>query len=293
MVALLAIIILSGCYWRKEIEENQVGLVMPDGVHVEQVVGAGRYTRMTWYAEMRRINVSALTVQWQDPDLVTSDKQPIGFDVAVTFQRERDGDSIKDMWRNYNSEARNDDALKAQVLTRIPRVAKGITTKYSLDDMLGITEGTSRADITQDFFDDLEAELEEINVRLLDVGINNIAPSEQYLAALEAKANAQIQVEVARAQTKQKEEQLKQEQAQTEISVEQARRSRLVQEEEAKVFTANERWFALKRLEALARVIGDKDKIYFVPEGTDLSLFLTGDSGASPIIPAVTDSEGE
>lgn len=281
-------VLMTGCYWNRQIEENEVGLDMPDGVHIERVVGPGRYTRMSWYAEMKVIDTSAKTVSWQDPDLVTSDKQPIGFDVSVTFSRKRGADNIRAMWQDYNAEAKNDDAVKAQVMARIPRVAKGVTTKYSLDEMLGITEGTNRSDIQNDFYEQLSVELDEINVRLLDVGINNIAPSEQYLAALEAKANAQINVEVAKEQTKLKAEQLLQEQAETEIQLELASRQRQVEAEKAKVFTGNERWYELRRLELLKEVLGDQDKIYFVPQGTDLTLFLTGKSEV-PIVP--TESE--
>jgi len=268
----------SGCYWNRQVEENEVGLAMPDGVHVEQVVGPGRYTNMGYYAEMKVLDTSAKTVQWQDPDLVTSDKQPIGFNVSATFSRKRDAESIQTMWRDYNAEARFDEALQQQVLARIPRVAKGITTKYSLDEMLGIKEGTNRSDIQNAFFTALDKELSEINVRLLDVGINNIAPSQQYLNALEAKANAQVNVEVAREQTKLKEEQLKQEQAETQIQLELASRQRQVEEETAKVFTGNSRWYELRRLELLGKVLNDKDKIYFVPQGTDITLFLSGQS---------------
>ena len=164
------------------------------------------------------------------------------------------------------------------MLNRIPRAAKAITTKFTLDEMLGIAEGSDRAQVTKEFFDRLQAELDEAGIALLDLGINDIGPDKAFLDLLQQKANAGAQLELSRAQTKRLEEQLLQEKAQTEIDIEKARRDNLVAEEAAKILEASDRAYELQRLERLADVVGDSDKIYFVPEGADISLFI----GAAP-----------
>ena len=282
LLLVVSTMLLSGCFWNKQVEANQVGLIMPDGVSIEQVVGPGRYSRWNpvkdWFAEMQIMGVSADTAIWTDPDLVTRDKQPIGLDVSVTYARMRDSKSVEAMWELYNSEARDRESLQQQVLTRIPRVAKDLTSRYTLDQMLGVAEDdpVTRAEVQGYLQDALAEELSEIYVQLLDVGINNIAPSEDYLDLLEQKANATVAVEVAQQETKRLAEQLEQEKAQTSISLEIAVRDNKVSEERAKVFEQSEQWFELTRLDKLARILGDKDKIYFVPVGTDLTLFLSG-----------------
>lgn len=271
---------LSGCYWQRQVEESERGLVMPDGVTVQEVVGAGRYTNLSWYAEMDTIDVSAKTTSWSDPDLVTADKQPIGLAVGITYRRLSDDENIRAMWSSYRAEATSDDALAQQVLNRIPRVAKEVTSEYTLDEMLGVAagEGSGRAIITQDLFDKLEPELAEAHIQLLDVGINNISPSEEYLDLLEEKANAQVRVEVAREETKALQEQLAQEEAQTQIELEKARRQNQVNAELAQTYEQSPEYYELERLRLLQGVIGDQDKIYFIPQGTNLSVFLTGDT---------------
>ena len=279
LVLLVLVMVLSGCYYRKEVQTNEVGLVMADGVTISSVVGAGRYTDMGYYADLQLIDASALTVEWNDPDLVTKDKQPIGFKVSVTFARKRDADSVKEMWELYNSEARNNEVLAQQVVARIPRVAKEITTRYTLDEMLGISGEVGRSGVQDDMATLLQKELDDIYVQLYDLGINNIEPSAAYLQLLEDKANAQAAVEVAEARKEQKEADLQTEKAQTNIEIELAKRERQVAAEKAKIYDISENWYRLEYLRRLDGVIGDNDKLwFFVEPGLDLTLLLNGEN---------------
>ena len=286
VVLMLLALTSTGCFWRKGIETHQVGLVMKDGVSVSEVVGPGRYTNWDYYGELFRVDCSAKTTEWDDPDLVTLDKQPVGFSVSATYARMRTTDDIKAAWQLYNAEMRDDAVLRMQVLTRIPRVAKELSTMYTLDQILGVSEGGAGGrTVAQDkFYEMLAKELAEIHVQLLDVGINNISPSPRYLELLEEKANAKVAVEVAQENTRRLTEELKTEVAQTDIDLELARRTNLVAEEEAKVYTMNERWFELKYLEALAGVIGENDKWFFVDPDTDVTTIFMGGDGALPVV---------
>lgn len=281
MIGILSLLLLSlgaGCYLPGTVDSHEVGLKITSG-RVEQVLEPGRYTDVGWFTYLRTVDASAKTTSWSDPDLVTRDKQPIGLDISVTYARNREHASIIQMWRQYNLEAKDDQALATQVLKRIPGAAKDLTTRYSLDEMLGITtEAPGRSIVTQALFDALEPELEEVGITLLNVTIENITPSEQYLNLLEEKANAQAATEVARELTKQLEEQLKQEEAQTKIELEKARRQNEVNSELAKTYEASPEYFELEKLRLMQNVLGGKDKLIFVPPGTDLSLLFTGES---------------
>ena len=78
-------------------------------------------------------------------------------------------------------------------------------------------------------------------------------------------------------------EQLEQEKAQTEIDLEKARRANLVAEEEAKVYQESEEAYHLKRLELLKDMLDESDKVYFIPEGADITLFLGNEPGVVPV----------
>lgn len=284
VVLLLIAMLSSGCYWQRQVEANEVGVKMDDGVKISAIVGPGRYTNMGFYSDMKVVAINALTISWNDPDLVTRDKQPIGFELSVTFARKSDSESVERLWTLFNREAMDDEILSQQVLARIPRVAKAITTRYTLDDMLGVSGDAGREVVQQDLFAMLEKELDEVYVDLLDVGINNISPDETYLNLLREKANAQVAVEVSKERTKQLNEQIAQEEAQTKVDIERARRSRLVAEEQAKIYEVNEQWYRLEYINRLGQVIGDNDKLwFFVEPGTDMTLLL--DSSSSNVVP--------
>lgn len=282
---LVLILVLSGCYRNKLVESNQVGLKMSDGVSIDSVVGPGRYTENGWWADMTTINASNITMTWNDPSLVTSDKQPIGLTLAVTFARKRDSENVKKLYTEYNGEAKDDAVLQTLVASKIPGVAKTITTKYTLDQMLGLTEpisGTAAIDrgvVAREVFDLLKDELDSVYIQLTAVEISDIAPSPSFMAALDAKAKAQIDTEVAQEQTKLITEQLQQEKATTQIELEKASRDNLVNEQKAKAYEQSPQLLQLKMMELTASMLKSTDTIIYVPEGSDITSVLMGQQG--------------
>jgi len=290
-VLILSALFSSGCYLWEDIQSSQVGLKMGDGVKVDEVVGPGVYSDLGALAGLKEIDVSAKTKDWTDTDLVTEDKQPIGVTVAVTFARKRDTESVLYMWDRYRQEARDDSALERMVLNRLPSVAKDTTASYSLDELIGTVQSTTaertgRTAVNKSLFDRFKPELDNFGVELLDIRFSNFAPHPQYLNSLNEKAQVSLQKEISVQKTAQLAEQLKQEVAQTSIELEQARRGNEVAEERNKVFAQSPQAYELERLKLLKGVVGDNAKIYFVPQGTDLTLFLSGDTGIATPIPA-------
>ena len=285
VLVLVLVVLLSGCYVNKQIEANEIGLSMHDGSSIDAVRGPGRHTDWGYFAKLKVIDVSAKTIEWEDPDLVTADKQPIGLRVGLTYQRMKDSESATFLYSEYNSEAVSDEALARQILNRIPRVAKEITAQYELDELLGVDENSDagRAFITNELFDLLEPELLEVRIRLLDVGINNIAPSADYLSLLQQKANAQVSIEVAQERTKELNEQLAQEVAQTAIDVEVANRANRVNEEKAKAYENSPELLQLEMARIQADMLSGKAQFWFVPQGTPLNLLMNA-TGATPTL---------
>lgn len=278
-VILLVLAMMStGCYYRRIIDENEVGLHMSDGVSVDRTLGPGRHSDDNWWSELIEIDIGTKTNIWEDPDVATKDKQVIALTVGVTYRRGPSHDAIKMMWQTYRSECTDDNALWGQIQNRMARVVKNITTRYSLDELLGVAveSDVNRATVQAELLEELGKELNELGVTLIDAGINNIAPSEAYRARLEEKANAAAQAEIAKQQTIKLQEQLLQEKAQTAIELEKADRARQVAEKQNEIFVQSPQAFELERLKRLADVIGPGDKIYFVPPDSDITLVLGG-----------------
>jgi len=276
-ILILFMLLFSSCVWRVAIDEGEVGLRMNDGVQVSEVLEPGRHGPFWgWYAKVEQVNISAITHEWTDPDLVTKDKQPIGVTIGFTFAR--NPEKIREMRQRFRPETLNDEALLRLVLNRLPRVAKSSTAQFTIDEMIA-----ARTILDNHIFENLSAELDEIGVVLLDVGVNNIAPSPSYLALLQRKADAQVEVEVAVEEGILAEENLIKEQLQTEVELELARRGNLINEELAKTFQTSPEYFELERLRLLGDVIGPSDTIYFTESVEQLMIMLT-QSGVTPIV---------
>lgn len=275
VMLVLCTTLFCSCYYKSEIGSNEVGIQMHDGVSISSVVGSGRYTDMGFWADIISIDTSSKTLTWTDNDVWTSDKQSVTFGASVTYARKTDEESVRTMWKEYNTAARRDADLETLVLSRIPRVVKQVSTTMTLDEMLGIADSDkSRVTLQNDIESLLSAELDSCGVQLIDFGVNSIGVDPQYQAKMQEKSTAAIEVELAEQKANQLKKQLQQEQAQTEIDLEKARRANLVAEEQAKVYKESEEAYELKRLELLKDMLGDSDKVYFIPEGTDITLFL-------------------
>lgn len=279
-IALLLIMVLAtvsccSCYYKTEIQSNEVGLKMDDGVSVTEVVGAGRYTDMGWYADIVSMDISTKKIVLTIEDVSTSDKQTVGLEVLAEVSRKSDEESVRNLWKNYNAVAKNDEQLTALVQDLLRSPVNKVSTQMTVDEMLGVAESDkTRATMESDIFALLSTLLESRGIALSAFQVMNISVDPQYQAKLQEKSTAAIEIELAEQKAKQLEKQLEQEQAQTEIDLEKARRANLVAEEEAKVYETSEEAYELKRLELMKDMLGESDKVYFIPEGADITLFL-------------------
>lgn len=281
-------VFMTGCFGvivKRPISENEIGVIFENGAEIDRVVTAGRYSSMSLHAKMEVIDCSSRDLDWEDPDLWTSDKQSLQFKMTITYKRTNDPARVEELWSTYRNVFMSDGVLQSMVNSRIGESAKEVTVSHTLDGMLGVdVSDGGRNQLAQEFFDALYPELHEIGVELLNVTIKDISPSDSYRENLEAKADSRIKTELAQQETLRLEEQLKQEQAQTEIDLEIARRDNLVAEELAKVYELSPEAYEIARLEAIAKIFGDNDKIFFVQPGIDLTLLFTeSNSGLTPL----------
>lgn len=284
---------LGGCYRNEEVSESQVGLVMTDGVSIDKdgVKYTGRYSQgSTYWARIVIIDTSTKTLKWSDPDLITSDKQVIGVDVGVSYRRSRDAEIVRRVWSEYPAEAQDDTALAILVDSRMARTMKNLTADYTLDELISTAANKEkdRTTATNEAFAALNLELAEFGAELIDLGINNVTPSDTYRASLDAKAQAIVDVEVSQKQTLFLQEKLAQEKAQTAIALEQADRDNKVAMIEAQLLTQSPEAFELEKIKAMAAIFGPQDKIYFLQPGTDISAFF---GSPATTIPVATESK--
>lgn len=267
---------LCSCYFNSTVDSSEVGVKMDDGVQISEVVGAGRYTDLGWYADLNRIDISAKQVKLLIEDVSTSDKQTVSVEILAEVARKSDEASVRTIWENYNAVAKKDEQLIKLVQDLMRSPVNKVSTTMTVDEMLGVDENSdkTRATMEQDIAELLRPVLESRGIALNALNVMNVGVDPQYQAKLQEKSTAAIEIELAEQKAKQLEKQLEQEKAQTEIDLEKARRANLVAEEEAKVFEQSTEAYELRRLELMKDMLDESDKIYFIPEGADITLFL-------------------
>lgn len=271
---------LCSCYFNSTVDSSEVGVKMDDGVQISEVVGAGRYTDLGWYADLNRIDISAKQVKLLIEDVSTSDKQTVSVEILAEVARKSDEASVRTIWENYNAVAKEDEQLSKLVKDLMRSPVNKVSTTMTVDEMLGVDENSdkTRATMEQDIAELLRPVLESRGIALNTLNVMNVGVDPQYQAKLQEKSTAAIEIELAEQKAKQLEKQLEQEKAQTEIDLEKARRANLVAEEEAKVFEQSAEAYELRRLELMKDMLDESDKIYFIPEGADITFFLGGES---------------
>jgi uncharacterized membrane protein YqiK len=275
--ALVMSMMFSGCYFQSQVEANQVGIKLDDGVSISEIVGSGRYNG-GYYSELKRVDISNKTFEWQDPDLLTKDNQPIGLALAITYARLSDSESITAAYTKYQRELFDDEAMQRLIISRIPDVAKANTKKLTLEQMLG-----DRNMFAGEIKKDLTAELSAIYADLVTVQVTNIGVDQGYMDKLKLKSQVVLDREVAVEAALTAQERVKQTKAESEIEYELARRSNEINRIKAETFDTSERYYNLEYLTRLGSVIGDNDKFFFVPEGSPLSV-VTGNGEIIPVV---------
>lgn len=269
---------LTGCYWNKEVAANEVGVQL-EGGKIASVVGPGLYSG-GYRASMTIVDISVKRVQWsKDQELITSDLQPIGLTLDITYRRDPSAGAMTTMYTYYREAATNDQALADMVMARVAEQAKTVTAQLELEEMLG-TSGSTCETCRQEFKDRIVAllapELAKMNVILEDVYVSNINPNDEYVNLLNQRALAELNEDVARQQTILLAEQLKQEQAQTNIALEIANREAAIAQAGATVYDASPAALRVELAKVYATALNEHDKIIFVPAGTDITAVLAG-----------------
>jgi hypothetical protein len=279
-------LMLSGCYWQQSIDPSQVGVKLDDGISISGIVGPGRYSAGGWYSSMREVDISVKTTEWEDPDLVTSDKQPIGLKLALSYHRNPSDACVKQMYETYNSELFDNARLDTLVKSRVPNSAKDNTAKMTLDQMLFGREAFALA-LTQS----VDIEMAKICVILDTVQVANIGADPGYMEKLKQKAQVIQDREIAVESVKTAEENLKKTKAETEIQLELARRQNAMNQELAKTYELNENYFKLEQLKLIREIVaagGGSTKWVFVPEDSNLSFIDSGGTDIVPVPPTTT-----
>lgn len=295
MVFVVLSIALSACVFNEPVNSNQQA-VWNDGGQLGECVGPGIYTNLGAFVELVQVNLDTFAFEVSDPEVATIDNQLVS--VTVSLQVRRDADSceaIKGMLKNYPA-IKDDNNAVINLLT--PLIAEGMKNGvrgFKLDGLLSDRNGLSEA-IRQS----VQQDASKYYLNIVGVQVKNVGLAPDYVAKLQETANLTAQRELKikeqevlkqtalNAQFEQEQraitlaKQLEAEKKQTDIEVEVATREGKKTAASQQVYSANPQAFELEKLRLMQKIFGDKT-IYFLPQGTNLSLLLGTNNQIVPV----------
>jgi regulator of protease activity HflC (stomatin/prohibitin superfamily) len=293
ILMVLVALALSGCYVNDEVGTNQVAVQLEKN-KIQSVVGPGVYSDWGLWADLQAMDVDTLTFPVEDPEVLTKDNQAVGVRITIQARRKSDTDSVTNIFSKWSALVDN-TALVNTISATAREGMKNGTRGFTLPELLDDRNGLADAIRTQ-----LEDDAQKYSVEIVNVTIENIAPSQAYMAILGETANikAQTDQEIRKRdlinqkasndtlsqeqRVKVAEAQVLAEQAETEVQVEIARRAGEVIKASNQVYVDNPQAYELEKMRLLKEIFSDKT-VYFIPEGTDLTTFWNFGNGVVPV----------
>lgn len=293
VMLLLVVTLLSGCIFQDEVATHQRAVRLYKN-EIQKVEGPGVYTQLFCiYCDLKTMDVDTLTFSVEDPEVLTSDNQAVGVKITIQARRKGDDESVKNIFTNWSTLTNNEQLVMTISATAREGMKNGVRN-FTLSTLL-----SDRNKLADDIRGQLTLDVEKYSVEIVNVTVENIAPSAEYMAILSQTANLNAQteqelrrqalinqqaannileqqkrVEVAQAQ-------VLAEQAETEVQVEIAKRAGEVVAAQNEVYTMNREAFELERLRLLAKVFGDKTM--FMPSDMIVTLLTDSTTGILPI----------
>lgn len=309
LLLLLLPFLLSACYFNEQVDADKIGVKLNEG-RIESCVGPGVYSDGGFFADLKHVNIGTLTFDVQDPSVATKDTQIVGMLVTVQARRKSDCESVTNLLTNWPA-LTDDGQLQATISATTNEAIKVGVRGMTLEQLLNDRNGLSSAIIAALTEDAGKYSVEIVNVSIKDVDLDDqyeaqLKTNAQYtakveeakrqaeLALIEAQRNQQQAVAAAETERITQEQraltlkaQLDAEKAQTAINIEIAQRAGAEIAAKNAIYLENPQAFELERMRLLQGVLGDKSVVYFVPEGSDLTLFLT--QTGTPLVPVGKD----
>ena len=313
LAIVLGLLSLTGCIFQDEIATNQMGVKLYKN-EIQDVWGPGVYTEAgCFYCDLKTVNTDTLTFSVEDPEVLTADNQAISVKVTLQARRKSDDESIENLFTKWSSLTNDENLIKTISATAREGMKVG-TRKFTLTALLNERSGSTDSEgnvvgLAEEIRKAIEEDAAKYGVELINVTVENIGASAEYMAILGQTANLNAEIDRAKreqelikqqaandvleqeqrvsvAQTK-----LLAEQAETDVQVEIARREGEIIAAQNSVYLTNDRAYELRRLELLQKVLGDKT--VFLPSDVVLQL-LNGVGGFPAIVtPPAIPSSGE
>lgn len=293
----LAVSLLTGCVFGETVGSDQVGAIL-DGGRIVRTVGPGVEWDFGLYSDLKTYSASTMLFEVNDASVATKDTQLVGVLITVQVRRIGDSNAVTNFLTRWLPLTK-DDQLQNTVASTVSQSIKVGTRSMMLEQLLN-DRNTMAALIKED----LSSSAAVYSVEVIDVTVKDVALDPAYMAILQQKANLTAQTEAAlreqdlikqqasnaRLQQDQNtvvlQAQLLKEQAQTAVDVEIATREGKKITAANEVYSLNPQALQLELAKVTRDTLSNKSVLYFIPQGTSLSLLLNSmGSDGQKIVP--------
>jgi len=195
LVAILAGLTSQHMYFFQRVDPQEIGVRFRGG-RIYQVVGPGIYSDVGWFAEIQRVSIEALTFSVQDPEVVTKDRQRVGFLVSGDVFRPSIGEvgTYESLWPKYRNLYLSDEALQTRITDLALQALKSCVGDRTFNDNV---IGSARDELRVCIDDELSGLAKELGLAVQNVAIPNVILSPEVQSSLDAITQSRLDTELA------------------------------------------------------------------------------------------------
>lgn len=196
VLAIIAFVFLPGLfgYVFHGVDATEIGLKLSNGKLVE-IVGPGVYTApFEMFTDIKNVNISGVSFQADDPEVLTQDLQRIG--VLVSGQVFRPGLGVMDpeKWSSFRTIYENDAELDRVIKDQARQAMKVCVGGKTFEEA---AVGTNRNDLRECIDSELTALTAEMGLTIRNLVVPDIVLSDQSKNNLDALTNSRQQTLLA------------------------------------------------------------------------------------------------
>jgi len=195
LLALLAAILSPHLYLFTRVDAQEVGVRFRAGRIVE-VVGPGVYSDFGWYANIKKVNIEAVTFSVTDPEVITLDRQRIGLEVSGDVFRPNIGqiEALTNLWPKYQLLYLDDEALKARVTDLALQAMKSCVGDRTFNNNV---IGASRDQLRVCVDSEVNRLAGELGLTVKNVAVPNVILAPEVQTSLDRITQSRLDTELA------------------------------------------------------------------------------------------------
>ncbi|MFN2153737.1 MAG: SPFH domain-containing protein, partial [Anaerolineae bacterium] len=182
-------------YFFQRVDPQEIGVRFRGG-RIYQVVGPGVYSDLGWFAEIQKVSIEALTFSVQDPEVVTKDRQRVGFLVSGDVFRPSIGETgtYEALWPKYRNLYLSDEALQTRINDLALQALKSCVGDRTFNDNV---IGSARDELRVCIDEELNGLAGQLGLVVRNVAIPNVILSTEVQAMLDAITQSRLDTELA------------------------------------------------------------------------------------------------